>query len=516
MSGGDGIGFSLKAFWHTMTSYDRHAGHNSPYRTTGSGQGVGRNPSLNGVRTSVYHDDLSTPGARSTTALAGGASAGIYSPPPFTTGSLTSSPTQAYSPGARSMSIAAAASVTVDGSVPLQDFSADGLPPPPPIKHSWTRIERWTESNYPELTDQLCEGATANDINELEFDLDCSLPIDFRESIMCHDGQERGGTPTGIIFGAMLLDCEEILDEWKNWKVVNQEYLSSSARGTDGEAGPSKSKTSILGRQDSSPEGAVEKVYAHPGWIPVARDWGGNNLAIDLAPGPTGKWGQVILCGRDYDCKYVVARSWASFLAMVADDMESPYWYVDEETQELKLKDPRAPRREPSYFDILRVRNMQKYKRVPVKTASGGSTSQPNSAPGSPSSSNTSQDRGRKPSSGSRHSSPGTSLQPPKSRLSRVTEEAPAVPLPAHTKFDGIKGKENGSSQPLYTILDEPVALDKASLALKALEEVSLDNKPEILVTPSTTSSASKIPTIIESSELPRTSLTGSRKSVEA
>jgi cell wall assembly regulator SMI1 len=32
---------------------------------------------------------------------------------------------------------------------------------------------------------------------------------------MVHDGQERGGLPTGVIFSAMLLDCEEIVQEWR-------------------------------------------------------------------------------------------------------------------------------------------------------------------------------------------------------------------------------------------------------------------------------------------------------------
>ncbi len=103
--------------------------------------------------------------------------------------------------------------------------SRRGLPPPPPVTHSWKRLDRWAEENYPELFDQLGEGCTNNDLNELEHQLDCSLPIEVRESLQVHDGQERGGMPTGIIFGNMLLDCEEIVQEWENWKKVNQEYL---------------------------------------------------------------------------------------------------------------------------------------------------------------------------------------------------------------------------------------------------------------------------------------------------
>jgi cell wall assembly regulator SMI1 len=190
----------------------------------------------------------------------------------------------------------------------MQSFH-DGAPPPPPVAHSWRKIERWLEHNYEELFDQLCEGCTQNDINELEHELDCSLPLELRESLMCHDGQERGGLPTGVLFSAMMMDCEEIVQEWRNWKRVNDEYLSnmhvpvsssaaSSSAGPSQQAGSPMWRSELLDRQESQPPGAVQKAYAHPAWIPLARDWGGNNIAIDLAPGPAGKWGQVIIFGR--------------------------------------------------------------------------------------------------------------------------------------------------------------------------------------------------------------------------
>jgi len=287
------------------------------------------------------------------------------------------------------------------GEIQLQPFQ-EGLPPPPPPGHSWKRIDRWAEENYAELFDQLCEGCTTNDLNELEHVLDCSLPMEVRESLQIHDGQERGGIPTGIIFGSMLLDCEEIVQEWDNWKKVNQEYLtqpitfkpatplkalggsSSSASKTPAQSGTNPFwREELLARQDSQPPNAVQKVYAHPAWIPLARDWGGNNLAVDLAPGPAGKWGQVILFGRDYDCKYVVARSWSAFLATLADDLNSGKWFVDEESGELKLREFKTTNVEPGYFDILRWRMDQKYGRrnakrrsaAPIKSTGLGSAS---------------------------------------------------------------------------------------------------------------------------------------------
>lgn len=363
-----------------MTSDDRHANFDSPYRSTSSNSNSGRNPSLSAISTdtgstSPYFEGLENPASRSHTALAStaGASAALYSPrlPGVSNGSLSPAP---YSPGARSTSALKSPDSTTISGIPLQDFAADGSPPPPPVSHSWSRIDRWAEDNYPELFDQLGEPATVNDINEMEHRMDCSLPTDVRESIQVHDGQERGGVPTGIVFGAMLLDCEEVVDEWRQWQTVISEFLDTKSgmpNGRSAQAGgsssqpPAQGRAALLSRQDAQPEGAVQKVYCHPGWIPLVRDWGGNNIGIDLAPGPNGRWGQVIMFGRDYDCKYVIARSWANFLANVADDLESSNWYVEEDSGELKLRELRTTRVEPSYLEIMRMRTDRKYGRRP-------------------------------------------------------------------------------------------------------------------------------------------------------
>lgn len=346
------------------------------------------------------------------------------------------------------------------GEIQMQSFQ-DGLPPPPPVAHSWKKIERWVEDNYEELYDQLSEGCTQNDVNELEHELDCSLPLEVRESLQVHDGQERGGLPTGIIFGCMLLDCEEIVQEWKNWKVVNEEYLSAPvqhqpqfpSRAFGGASSSSVAppqppqnplwRQELIDRQDSQPPRAVQKAYAHSGWIPLARDWGGNNIAVDLAPGPAGKWGQIIIFGRDYDCKYVVARSWSAFLAMAADDMCSEKVFVDEETQELKLREFKTSNVEPGYLDILRWRMDQKYgrkgpRRRPMNGSDGKGASSPTgpSPYGSPRTSD--EERGRSPQRFALKvpapSSPRGTVGK-SSPLARVSEETRA-PITVHTSED--------------------------------------------------------------------------------
>lgn len=333
--------------------------------------------------------------------------------------------------------------------VQMQTFS-DGLPPPPPVGHSWKRIDRWAEDNYEELFDNISEGCTQNDVNELEHELDCTLPMEVRQSLQVHDGQERGGRPTGIIFGCMLLDCEEIVQEWKNWRIVNEEYLNNkplvqetqmSSKAFDGAPSSSSNppplsqsssnpdwREDLLARQESQPNGAIQKVYAHSAWIPLARDWGGNCLAVDLSPGPAGKWGQVILFGRDYDCKYVIARSWAALMATIADDLATTKWFVNEENSELKFRQFKDV--EPSYMDILRWRADQKYGRKPPRRRSipngdsratnNGSSAAARQSPYSSPSSDRSRSPQRFPSKPVAASSPRGHVSSP---LARVAEE---------------------------------------------------------------------------------------------
>jgi cell wall assembly regulator SMI1 len=380
------------------------------------------------------------------------------------------------------------------GEIPMQSFR-DGMPPAPSIASSWRKIDKWADENYPELFDQLSEGCTTNDLNDLEHQLDCSLPQDVRESLQIHDGQERGGRPTGIIFSAMLLDCEEIVEEWDNWRRVNQEFLqepsflrppvpskasggnssqaSSSAAPSSSSAPTSPRNTNwrqdLLARQDCVPPGTIQKAYAHSAWIPLVRDWGGNCLAVDLAPGPKGQWGQVILFGRDYDTKYVVARSWAAFLGIVADDLASGRWFIDDDSGELKLREFKQSRVEPAYFDILRWRMDQKYGRTASKRKSMAPGAGSRSAPTSPYANPTEpggEHRGRsmhRPSAISPIPSP-SGIRPgygKPSPLARVAEESGAaspVPGPAGEKLVEVdtprqSNEENKEHAPRLTAL---------------------------------------------------------------
>lgn len=263
--------------------------------------------------------------------------------------------------------------------IQLQELSPNGVQPPPPVVDSWARIDAWAESHYPELFDQLCYPATPQDVDDLETELDCTLPMDVRQSLYVHDGQDRGGKPTGILFGVTLLDCEEIVEEWELWKTVAQAYIHetnepiitpvpspSTSDETHNKTQQNRRQSKIFGQTsrfaNCRPPDAIQKVYAHPAWIPLAKDFSGNNIAVDLCPGPRGTWGQIILFGRDCDTKYVVARSWASFLAAIADDFEGGEArfendgnFLEDSRGELRIR--RCPgARDDTFLEVLKGR----------------------------------------------------------------------------------------------------------------------------------------------------------------
>jgi cell wall assembly regulator SMI1 len=374
---------NVQSFFHSVTTNDRYATSgtsanrnvsNSYARRTTSG-GYGPAAPLTSDDGTLYRSPISEEGGSTNLNNPYYNSSNPSSRNNSTTNLSSSSLNRApYTPGMRSSHVG-------NSNIPLQDYSADGAPPPPAPALSWKRIDRWLDANYPELSEEISDEATSLDLNELEADLDCTLPLDVRDSFLIHDGQERGGRPCGLFFNLTLLDLESVSEEWTHWKntaikisnmtkayhanqrAANTPGTSSSHSGSSSSprraprpAGNANGNLSWLDNQESVPEGAIQKVYAHPGWIPLISDFLGNNIGVDLAPGPKGRWGQVILFGREYDRKYVVAPSWAAFLMTFADDLENGNHYIFDETENGELSFRAGNGRLIPYFDVLKSR----------------------------------------------------------------------------------------------------------------------------------------------------------------
>ncbi|ABN67349.2 Protein involved in (1,3)-beta-glucan synthesis [Scheffersomyces stipitis CBS 6054] len=320
-----GLMDNFKAFVHSITTDDHYATYDSPYKHTGSANGSNVEGGSGANGSSSRLSELNRLNAYQNS-----------SSHSLVDGSRNSSTSNVgYRPGQKS-------SGTVT-EYPLQTLNQSGQPPLPTIDSLWDRIESWIDDEYPELEDYLNDGVTTADLNEFENDLGCgSLPVEFRQFYKRHDGQFRGGKPTGLIMGLALLDLEGIAEEYAVWSKVaqrleGQQYIVQQQQQQQQKETSSSAATAtqrplsntFIANQRSIPPNSVQPYYYHKGWVPILKDHIGNQIALDLAPGPQGIWGQVIIFGRDYDTKLVVASSFQEFIFNFVNDLEAGNYEID-------------------------------------------------------------------------------------------------------------------------------------------------------------------------------------------
>ncbi len=194
--------------------------------------------------------------------------------------------------------------------------------PFPPLSTTWNRLRAWLSNEYPELGDTLNYGILPQDLAQIEMSFGFALPQAIRDSYLCADGQEAesaAGCSEGLFFGLTLLPLEDVLEEYRFWREVDDDpNTGANARLRD--------------LMDSIPPDWVKREYSSRGWIPLVADKAGNYLGVDVNPGEAGTVGQVIVFGRDFDTKVVMWRGdgthgWAKWLSGFVDDLEAGEGY---------------------------------------------------------------------------------------------------------------------------------------------------------------------------------------------
>lgn len=312
-----GLFDNVKSFWHSVVTDDHYASYGSPYSNSTAGGSVDADTSstarLHELNNSLTHSLIGSRNG-STTNVGG------------------------YRPGMRS------SATNLNSSQELQTLGANGRPPLPSVDSLWERIETFWAEEYPELEENLNSGASTADLNELEKDLAVGpFPVEVRQFYKTHDGQFRGGKPTGVLMGLTLLDIESMMEEYALWAKVAEkverhqlalQHHEQLLSGSDESSSQSREireriQNNYLMHQKSVPVDAVQSYYVHRGWIPIAKDLYGNLLGLDLAPGPAGVRGQVILYGRDFDTKVVVASSLQELMFQYVTDLETGNYQID-------------------------------------------------------------------------------------------------------------------------------------------------------------------------------------------
>ncbi|KAF8432419.1 hypothetical protein L210DRAFT_3558415 [Boletus edulis BED1] len=202
--------------------------------------------------------------------------------------------------------------------IPYTDAMTPPPPPYPPLATTWNRVKVWLAREYPELGDTLNYGILPQDLAQIEMQFGFALPQAVRESYLVLDGQEAessAGCSEGLFFGLSLLPLEDVLEEWRFWREVDDDPMTGA-------------NPRLRDLMRSIPDGWIRKEYSQRGWIPLVVDKVGNYIGVDLNPGESGSVGQVIVFGRDFDTKVVLWHGdspggWARWLSNFADELES-------------------------------------------------------------------------------------------------------------------------------------------------------------------------------------------------
>lgn len=202
--------------------------------------------------------------------------------------------------------------------LPLHNTPLSPSAPYPTLSHTWARLRGWLSKEYPELGDTLNWGIPPEELAQLEMQFGFALPAPVRESYLITDGQEpesSAGCSDGLFFGLQFLPLEDVLDEWRFWRDVDEDPNTGA-------------NTRLRELMQSIPPGYVRREYSLRGWIPLVSDKAGNYLGVDMNPAENGSPGQVIVFGRDFDTKVVLWKGdgpggWGKWLASFVDDLES-------------------------------------------------------------------------------------------------------------------------------------------------------------------------------------------------
>lgn len=240
---------------------------------------------------------------------------------------------------------------------------------------AWRHIDSWTTEHNPDLNATLGDPCTDNDITHAEEDLAITFPAAVKVSLRVHDGQEDLESMTGVsglIYGLQLMTLDQIVEMTEKWRSVAKNLsrvpqpnanVSPSTSNSAEEAKRRQFKLPHIPEQKSVPANAIQPVYAHPAWIPLLTDNAGNHVGIDLAPASEGRYAQVIIFGRDFDTKYVIAKNWGDFLLDFANDLEAGNWYLVDDNDdyfsgdgELVFRDKKSNGQVQDYLDVLKKR----------------------------------------------------------------------------------------------------------------------------------------------------------------
>jgi cell wall assembly regulator SMI1 len=176
------------------------------------------------------------------------------------------------------------------------------------MKETWEIVADKLKEMAPIVYKDLNEGATQEQIDELERLTGVKLPIDFVEFYKIHNGQTpiKFAPDISLFDHTKLMSIEEIIEVWTRWKeqVDAGEFI-------DNKNMPWK----------TNPDTGIKNDWWNPLWIPFFDDADCNHYCIDLDPAPNGNYGQVIKTWHDDKERRMIAKSFKDWFIQFKEDL---------------------------------------------------------------------------------------------------------------------------------------------------------------------------------------------------
>lgn len=185
----------------------------------------------------------------------------------------------------------------------------------PSVVKAWNRIDAWFATQIPpDLTPLPC-GASDGELRIADLAISHDLPADLKTSLQIHNGTGRWDFSVG-----RLLSVQETVQYWNGqMSCLREGYLMTP-----------------------KPHGPIRRVGWDARWIPITDNWEGDCLALDLAPLPGGKKGQVIWVTQESGATRVAFADLTAYLESLADDLEKGAYVMDKTEWSLTLKKKRS------------------------------------------------------------------------------------------------------------------------------------------------------------------------------
>ncbi|HBL10205.1 MAG TPA: hypothetical protein DD379_01980 [Cyanobacteria bacterium UBA11162] len=174
------------------------------------------------------------------------------------------------------------------------------------INTAWKKIERWYSEEAPIAYQRLKQGASEDQIKELEQKMGLVLPEDFVASLLIHNGG-------GGFHDYEYLSIDKIYNFWSMMNELKAEgaFDRYEIKETN--------------------RGIIKNTWWYSHWIPFALDSGGNSICIDLSPEKNGTYGQIIYKEKEEGPLISNHKSFFEWLYMYQKDLYRGCYFVDKD-----------------------------------------------------------------------------------------------------------------------------------------------------------------------------------------